>query len=53
MTEQITKQQAITLALLKAIQANGGDVQAGFDSIFGEGACKKLAESVWEEINSK
>lgn len=46
----MTKQQAISLMIAKAMQENGGDLQAAFDSVLGEGAYQNLAGEVWEAL---
>ena len=49
----MTKTQTISLMLLASIKNNGGDVQKGFDAMFGEGAYYKMAGEVWTALRAK
>jgi hypothetical protein len=49
----MTKTQQISALILVATEANGGDIQKGFDAVFGEGAYLKLAGEVYHQLRGE
>ena len=47
------KQALISAMIRREYQANGGDFIAAFDSVMGEGAYKKLASDVYNELRAR
>jgi hypothetical protein len=46
----MTKTQQMSALIIAAMQANGGDIRAAFDSVMGEGAYLKLAGELYEQL---
>ena len=49
----MTKTQQISALIAAALQANGGDIRAAFDSVMGEGAYLKLAGEVYHQLRGE
>jgi hypothetical protein len=49
----MTKTQQISALILAAMQANGGDFRAAFDSVMGEGAYLKLAGEAYHQLRGE
>jgi hypothetical protein len=46
-TAGITKSDAISFLIRKVYETNGGDIEAAFDAVIGEGAYAKLRHDVY------
>ena len=49
----MTKNQQISLKIAAAFYANGGDIEAAFDSVMGAGAYLKLAGEIYDALRAK
>lgn len=47
------KNAAIGAMIKAAYAANGGDIEAAFDSVIGQGAYKKMAHEVYHALRAK
>ncbi len=49
---KLTNQQAMGVMVLTELKANGGNMQAAFDKVFGEGSYLELASQVYESMQA-
>jgi hypothetical protein len=49
----MNKTQQISALILAALQANGGDVRAAFDSVLGAGAYAALAGQIYHQLRGE